>query len=338
MKRSIARVQWILSKGEASPFEFEGACVAGLRSAFCLQGHDWYLADSEARMIVNNGLKRNHAIRPDWSEGQLYYTVSEDYCSWCHGPMDRSDMTPGQRFCCRTCAVASIEHRAKREAIYTDAVRRSAKRLIDRLDSPPRPCKHCSKVFLSDKRDQQFCSPRCNSRFHHGDALLVPIDCQWCSKTFQPENSKQRYCSHSCHGFARRAEIKLSLAKTEMVCKCCGSNFVPTAEYSKYCSSRCASNMANRAYLARKGPRRYTLFCTWCDGEFTSKMPWARFCCKEHKRAGDALLKPSAKVKLLVPKLFDLVFGGPPAGAARPSKGKTSITPDLFDQVWLMAA
>jgi hypothetical protein len=53
-----------LRRCKLSRFEFEGYTRAGLRSALCLRGHSWRIADHEAAEIVREGLQRLGAVRP----------------------------------------------------------------------------------------------------------------------------------------------------------------------------------------------------------------------------------------------------------------------------------
>ncbi|OWK20076.1 hypothetical protein AJ88_33085 [Mesorhizobium amorphae CCBAU 01583] len=47
-KHVVNQMMDVMADWRLSPFEFEGSCRAGLRSALCLAGHSWQRADDEA--------------------------------------------------------------------------------------------------------------------------------------------------------------------------------------------------------------------------------------------------------------------------------------------------
>lgn len=115
------RVADVLRLYEASPFQFEAACVHGLRAALCLQGWGWQQAHHEARQTVLSGLDLIGARRPSWDMGQIGYALHEyggfterTRCAWCHGPM------PADRpkYCGDSCngAAKSARNRRHRNA------------------------------------------------------------------------------------------------------------------------------------------------------------------------------------------------------------------------------
>lgn len=73
--------------GEAgSLFAHEGEFIAALRSALCLAGWPWPVADQTARDVVAEALRKARARRPSWAEGQRAYVgieVKDSVCRHC---------------------------------------------------------------------------------------------------------------------------------------------------------------------------------------------------------------------------------------------------------------
>ena len=136
---------WRLSR-----FEREASVRTGLRSELCLSGYDWKRSDDEAAVIVAEAFRLLGAARPSWQEGQWEYTISRDYCAWCHSPIDDEDRTDGQRFCSPHCARCSLEWRARSERGESKAIVQAARALINRRSRPARlkfvACQVCAEV------------------------------------------------------------------------------------------------------------------------------------------------------------------------------------------------
>lgn len=301
----IHRVIDLMKDWTLSQFEHEAPAKQGLRQALCLEGIRWARADLAACDVVDEAIRRIGAKRPNWIEGQLYYSTSPDFCSWCLGPID-GDHSRAQRFCSTVCASAALEHRAGSDLRYTDAVQRSAKRLIAREAAEPQHCAYCDRIFRTDAPGQRYCSNACASRDQKGDRLLSEIACAACGMIFRPPNRKQRYCSVKCARPAIVAARAAELSGEVRTCACCGARFTPKDPRAIYCSAKCSVTMGRRAYAARKKAERQPRLvrCEWCGEVFGTHMPTARFCCKDHHtRAANA-----AKAKRLTPEIFRYVF------------------------------
>jgi hypothetical protein len=70
---AVRRIACILKTYETSPFQYEGACIHGVRSALCLRGWQWSAANDHARSLVHSALDRIGARRPSWDQGQPEY-------------------------------------------------------------------------------------------------------------------------------------------------------------------------------------------------------------------------------------------------------------------------
>lgn len=66
----VGEVVKILLNWSHSPFENEGATVAGLRSQLCVQGYGWGRSDHQARDVVATALRKVGAQRPSYDQGQ----------------------------------------------------------------------------------------------------------------------------------------------------------------------------------------------------------------------------------------------------------------------------
>jgi hypothetical protein len=162
----VDRAMDILGEWRLSPFEHEEPVRHGLRIGLCLEGNGWGRADLEAASIVDDALRKLGAARPTFAQGQREYTVSSDYCAWCHCPIEEESRFGSRRFCSADHARAALAHRAMTLQRYDQAALSNAYRLIAKEEAPPRQCGHCGKSFKSEIRNARFCSLRCN-----GDAL-----------------------------------------------------------------------------------------------------------------------------------------------------------------------
>lgn len=278
----------ILGEWKSTKFENEGACRAGLRSAWCLSGHDWHIADATAERIVAEALNKIGARRPSWEEGQWVYTVSPDYCAWCHRPMDGEEQSSGRRFCSVDCAKSAVLHMNRKTNHHYGAVIRSAQRLIDKDKAEPRPCKFCGTMFKADYAAAQFCSVRCNGLHTAGDLAFSHIDreCEECNRTFKPTSRTQTCCSQTCAGVKNRKREAESLAHERRTCTHCQTEYTPTKNTQTYCGKECQT-LANRVKhgpvwaersRAKRAANRPPRPCEWCGEVFTPQTTAGRFC------------------------------------------------------------
>ncbi|MQW00866.1 hypothetical protein GHK46_27170 [Sinorhizobium medicae] len=230
----ISKVMESLSDWRSSPFENEGSCVAGFRGALCLQGHSWSAADTEARGLVADALRLIGAVRPTWDQGQREYTVADEDCKWCAGPLP-PDATAGLRrvrFCSTECAKASFNSKSEQSWLKNSAVAWSAYRLILRSRVQPRKCDACGKMYspVREKSDSKYCSKDC---FNQGRLKYTPVKCMTCKAEFRPVRKTARYCSVRCKDAAA------SVPKRSLVCLCCGVAFTAPTSRAKFCSRTC---------------------------------------------------------------------------------------------------
>lgn len=282
----VSEVVEMMQDWRLTRFEKEGATRTGLRSALCLDGYCWPEADSEAARCVSAALRALGAERPSWAEGQRQHTDSPDRCSWCTGPIDDEDRTDGQRFCSVDCARAAIDHRGNKDQHVFDVVQRAAYRLIAKRASEKRPCRQCGKLFQNDRKDAEFCSSRCVSRWQKGDALRQLRQCVECGAEFMPGRKDSECCSKACATTKRHKYARAMLAEEIRICNFCSDPYTPTSARQKYCSEKCTHNAAVLAYETRKRSTKvllHELVCQVCEEPFTSKVSWALTCCPEHK-------------------------------------------------------
>lgn len=251
-KHIVHQVMDAMSDWRYSHFEYEGTCRAAIRASLCLQGNDWTRSDTEAADIVGEALKALGASRPSWIEGQAEYSVSQDYCAWCHVPMEGGDSRGGHRFCSPLCARSSLIHRNTAAEQKALAVRQSAWRVIMKEKRPAQPCGYCGTSFHPREKQGIYCSRSCSTKAKQGSALLSDVACGWCGDVFKPRRADSRYCCQSCAAYARNYHEKQRLAGDQRECKCCGLLFVPQRVRSECCSPRCNHIMAKRRLRAKR--------------------------------------------------------------------------------------
>lgn len=108
------KIAAIMARAEPTPFAAEGPCRAGIRSALCLQGWQWSVADVIAHEVVASALRAVGAVRPTWLAGQPEYTQPGVHpmrftcCQNCGRVLPEDHF----RFCCKSCAT----NHSRREA------------------------------------------------------------------------------------------------------------------------------------------------------------------------------------------------------------------------------
>lgn len=269
----VDRVLDLLRDWRSSPFENEGAALAGLRSAFCLKGHDWSRSDHQASALIAEALRLMGAERPSFEEAQRGHPLGSDYCHWCFCAIDEDDRSRGRRFCSVECARMGVLHMARKTNHHYGAVLRSAIRMLDADKADPRACEYCGMMFKSDRAETRFCSNRCAGMHKAGDRLLLDRQCEHCHITYKPVTQVQRYCSQSC---SQRAKLKAeaeSLSGVRRNCGHCGRSFQPETKTSLYCSRKC-----QKAFNARKWNEKTRVTtpppaeCAWCGETYQPKI------------------------------------------------------------------
>ncbi|MBX9455829.1 MAG: hypothetical protein KL863_07355 [Rhizobium sp.] len=286
-RRSVVnRVFDILKDWRSSPFENEGLCVAGLRAAFCLDGHSFALADIEARSIVSTAFALTGAARPSWAEGQPDATVPEENCRWCANEIPIDDRTGGRkgRFCSPMCARSYNEHRAKDTGWRDAKVIKSAYATIAKPRNLTAVCKTCGGAFMPRKGEGRgiYCSIKCHGVAHRKPK--VQRACKHCGAMFHPHRTSLAgtFCSTDCW------YAELEGRAIERWCLFCGKQFFAKFPDAKYCSQShgaAASKRRVRAARAIVEGREYStlvgsfeLTCLQCGDEFPAKSTKEKFC------------------------------------------------------------
>lgn len=286
----VAKTAAILDTFKATKFEHEGACRAGLRTAWCEEGNGWQRSDDAAAKVVADALDKIGARRPSWEEGQWVYAQREEQCAWCQGPIEDGDQSSGRRFCSADCAKSALLHMNRKTNHHYGAVLRSAIRLIDKEKSEARPCRFCATPFKSDRADAQFCSASCAGFHVAGELAFGHIErkCEECNRAFKPNKRDRKFCSTVCAGVYNKRREAESLAHERRCCPHCQSEFTPTIRSQVYCGRDCQT-VANRVRLspawnekmkASRAAKRPPRACEWCGEVFTPKMTLAKFCSK----------------------------------------------------------
>jgi hypothetical protein len=247
----VRRVAEILDDPDApSRFTHEGACRHGLRSAFCLAGAKWEVADTMAASIVSAALASIGARRPTWWEGQPEWTqdgfvpVERTTCVVCAGPLpeDERSLSFPRKYCSRGCKAVAQHQRAKivglqrsrSEYLAELAVRREHSWRQREVD-----CEHCGKPFIPRQshraKTARYCSTSCSvAALSEFNRRLPKRKCPECKTTFQPRRAGQKCCSTAC---AHAATTTLE----EIACQHCGKGFRPINYKVRYCSLECSS-------------------------------------------------------------------------------------------------
>jgi hypothetical protein len=212
----ITEIVEIMDVG-APYFRYEGACRAGLRAAFCLEGEQWHRADIRSGRIVAAALVELGAVRPTWAEGQPGWTdpgyAPGDvyYCHRCAKPMPEGTAL-GAKFCSDDCKRANYfagarAHQAQMSRAEYKAMLATVreKKLIEHGLT----CVQCGERFLPfdkaeyhperDIRDsRRYCSRRCRDR------ACAPRQCAHCGQMFKPKKyASAKFCSDECRSRVR---------------------------------------------------------------------------------------------------------------------------------------
>jgi hypothetical protein len=260
----VRRVAEILNDPDApSRFAHEGAVRHGLRSAFCLAGAKWEIADVMAASIVSAALVSIGARRPTWQEGQAEWTqdgvivVERTTCARCAGPMPE-DARQGTRYCSKLCRQAVHNHRASvmgHQRTWTQwRAEQTARREHNRLQREV-PCEHCGKPFIKDGRHgaaiQRYCSYQCY--WAVDKHRLRKRNCGHCGTRFQPRGSRSKYCSRACSDAGRTVYHPIP-------CEVCGTEFTPSLRTARYCSIQCAGLARVKVRQERQCPICLSIF------------------------------------------------------------------------------
>jgi hypothetical protein len=233
----ISRIMDALDDWRFSPFENEGESRHLLRTVLCLDGYSWPIADTEATELVTAGLKRNGAVRPNWSEGQRRYCELRDTCLRCSGAL-----TEGRLFCSTLCAKEHFEskralglvndHEYKRKA-YAAMIREGYRqKCISK--TAPRECLQCGSEFrvISNSLASKYCSKSCQ---HESLRRKIERGCEHCGTMFLPKLKTTKFCSLICAGAV------ISQRQFVGTCQHCECSFIANKAHSKFCGASCRS-------------------------------------------------------------------------------------------------
>lgn len=291
-KAIVEKIRITLDNFSLSPFEHEGACRAGLRSALCLISKDWHRSDAEAAFIVGEALRRNGAARPTWEEGQRAYVTPKENCAWCDNAIGE-DLIGKSRFCCDVCTTSArtswdFGTRKNYDLSYAEV-----HRAIKLTASQKRLCRHCGSTFRSVEANAQFCSRKC---FGHSIQRVQSRRCKHCATEFLPKNDAAIFCNSNCWREYQAANPTYPPRN----CIRCDAVFEPRKEDSKFCSAACSH--------AHKSNIRVEKECSWCSAPFIAKRRDARFCSSGCSSAEAQIRKGTWIPKKLSAPVFDFVF------------------------------
>ncbi|WP_275789117.1 hypothetical protein [Pararhizobium gei] len=240
-KRLVADIVNMVRDYRRTPYEHEGSIQAGIRSALCLAGERWPVADDEARGLLAAAFKKTGVKRPGWWEGQAEYTAPREVCHWCFIELPEDLRRSGKRsaYCSMECVNRAIAKRVEGPKGQGDPVYKACHAAISRLRAKPRDCEHCKKPFRSDRSYQRLCSKACR------DAARTTVEercCEHCSTVFRPHVSKKsedagagKFCSSAC----RWAYERKNPPTYECACVLCSTPFTGERKNAIYCSNRC---------------------------------------------------------------------------------------------------
>ncbi len=241
-KEVVSDIIDLLRGWHYSPFEYEGAARAGLRSGLVLAGSRWPVADFEAEQIVAEGLAVLGAKRPSWEEGQPRSLDRGDVCVHCGKPMPEDQVSSGRnvRFCSPECARAAIEARNTDELMKSQNFKQAAEHVIRREKLKSKPCKYCGTMFRAfntkGHEKQEFCSRKCAITSRNP---LPDVACRACGTVFHPYNKRSVFCSRACSDTYDRGY------RYTVVCSSCGEMFAAKSATAQFCSTACSGAASN---------------------------------------------------------------------------------------------
>ncbi len=258
-KHIVSQVMEIMADWRLSPFEHEGACRTGLRSALCLEGHSWQRADDEAASIIETCLKGHR--RPTWLQGQPEGADREN-CLGCGKLIDTSERQLRRvSYCSDLCRIAT-KIRCDEADLYTGAkVTMRAFYLRGKEQRGRRECGTCGEWFRPSSDEVKYCSQRC-AQHARPDRIAEKL-CAVCCTPFRPSDRLKagKYCSKSCadKGKAKRPERR---------CDHCSKVYRQRHSNHLYCSRECISaalparQCAHCGTLFRPSSGTRAIYCT----------------------------------------------------------------------------
>ncbi|RWP80459.1 hypothetical protein [Mesorhizobium sp.] len=242
-KHIVNQMMDAMADWRLSPFEFEGACRAGLRSALCLDGNSWQRADDEAASIIETCL-RGHR-RPTWLQGQPEGADREN-CLGCGQLLDTSERQLRRvSYCSEMCQASARVRREEGDRFNRAQACQKAFKAVTRRHRPEQLCTHCGTAFRPGDESAGFCSAACARYARH--AKLDKRECATCRAPFQPLARKKagRFCSLPCYHVStsgQPAATKATLAPR--ICDHCSETFQRARPKAKFCSAKCRNRAA----------------------------------------------------------------------------------------------
>lgn len=303
-KHVVHQVIDILGDWRSSKFEHEGAVRSGLRSAFCLEGHKWSIADIEADALVQEGLRRIGAKRPDWVEGQRDFADGFLHCAWCGTDLPDEEVNGGRkgRFCSTVCAHAAYENRVTEERFHLSSTGRAAYRIIRREKLPAQECKQCGATFRPfnwQKRGQIFCSTACSQAWH---TRLPDRECKTCGTIFHPSIASATFCSWACY---------TNQPYQVRSCPSCSGAVPKGSRSSPYCCNECFNRERRGQRAVARAARARENICGWCNETFISKAGTSKFCSANCRALANYHAKKKKSAQVIPLPIFTLeIFDG----------------------------
>lgn len=235
----IDAVSSVLSEWKFSPFEFEGPCRAGLRSAFCEGGSSWLAADIEAASIVDECLRRLGAVRPSWAQGQPEHTESRFTCLRCGSDISEEDQAKGFRYCSDECCKAEMRRSGEAGMKRSFWAHHRAWLELKHREGPAWTCEVCRKNFRrysvhGANSNYKYCSQECKNI---GTRKYGKIKFECCGKEFIKRQKNNLCCSLSCS--TKMKNLRFREKNEVRICLICGDSAVITSRRQQFCSKRC---------------------------------------------------------------------------------------------------
>lgn len=230
-KLAVEDVLAVLKQFRVTPFEYEGACRAGLREHFCLGGHSWQRADHEAAELVREAFMSMGAKRPTWLEGQPEHLIARENCQHCNVLLSKEAISSGARFCSDECQTFMKTHRAEYHTTVWEWAYCTAHYVKRKQEAKPKPCVQCGEPFSSPKPNARFCGPSCAIKARQPE--VPERSCIGCGKRFKPRKASIKNCSTRC------ASKAYGLTNPERACVICSKRFAPVRANSNVCSDVC---------------------------------------------------------------------------------------------------
>jgi endogenous inhibitor of DNA gyrase (YacG/DUF329 family) len=161
----VIEVAALLSTGEPTFFQYEGAIRHALRSSRCRDGWKWQRADDFAAHVLILAFLDLRAARPTWEEGQpVPQETGTTYrlCANCGKAIAKTR----RKFCSQRCNNTRFMHRKRNEDRNGYNAKRRAEYYLHKL--PETPCEVCGRPFepvkYGNRPPTRFCSTGCRNR------------------------------------------------------------------------------------------------------------------------------------------------------------------------------